>query len=149
MKIFSLVPRVLLVEIPGNSLTEADLRGADLSGVDLSGVDLSGVDLDKLVSERSILPEGILIGWKKLDDGSLCKLRIPENAKRVGGITGRKCRADVVEVLKGSGVSSWDGSVKYAPGVLVHPKEAFDPNPLVECASGIHFFITKHEAEKY
>ena len=27
--------------------------------------------------------------------------------------------------------------------------DSYDPNPLLECSSGIHFFITKQEAEDY
>ena len=33
-------------------------------------------------------------------------------------------------------------------GELIRPN-SWDPNPLVECTNGIHFFITKEEAEQY
>ena len=74
---------------------------------------------------------------------------IPAAAKRVGGMIGRKCRAEWVEVLDGEGVSSYDNGLKYAVGAVVRPSTPFDDDVRVECASGIHFFITRTEAENY
>ena len=126
-----------------NKGTRADLRDAVLTGADLK----------KLKSERSILPEGDLIGYKKLADGTICKLLIPANSKRVNGICGRKCRAEYVKVLEGEGISknpSGDGQVlTYKIGEIVKCVNPFDDNIRIECASGIHFFITKEEAEAF
>ena len=143
--------------LSGANLSGADLRSADLSGADLSGAnlrsanlsgaDLRSADLLKILSMRTILPDGDLIAWKKLRDGVICKLRIPAKAKRIGGLVGRKCRAEYAIVLGPSGVSSRN-SMKYIKGKRVKP-DRFDPNPLVECSHGIHFFITKEEAEAY
>lgn len=41
-----------------------------------------------------------------------------------------------------------DGAFHYKAGETVKP-DSFDPNPLVECSYGIHFFITRSEAEAY
>ena len=141
------------------NLREADLRDANLGGADLRGAGLRGANLrdanlrdaqgwEHLLPIRTIVPEGELIGWKKLSDGTICKLKIPAEAKRVGGLIGRKCRAEYAIVIEGSGVSSWDGVTKYAPGETVRP-DSFDPDPRIECSHGIHFFITREEADAY
>ena len=129
------------------NLSVANLSGADLSGAKLSGANLSGSDLKKLLSVRTILPEGDIIGWKKLQGGTICKLQIPAKAKRVGGLIGRKCRAEYAIVLEGEGKGLHNGHT-YKVGDTVKP-DKYDPSPMVECSNGIHFFITKQEAEDY
>ena len=37
----------------------------------------------------------------------------------------------------------------YKIGATVHPREPFNEDRWNECAAGIHFFITKQEAEDY
>ena len=128
------------------NLSHANLYRADLSRADLFGVNLSSADLKKVLTARTILPDGDLIGWKKLRGDVICKLRIPVSAKRVGGLIGRKCRAEFAEVLQGEGASIHDADFLYAIGQTVKP-DKFDDNPLVECSHGIHFFITRQEAE--
>jgi hypothetical protein len=135
--------------LSGANLTRANLSGANLTGANLYGVKLTEADLKKLYAVRTILPEGDIIGYKKLKDGTVCKLLIPANAKRVGGMVGRKCRAEYAEILEGEGVSSHDGKTAYKVGETIRPAEKFDPNPMQECTSGIHFFITRQEAENY
>ena len=88
-----------------------------------------------------------MIGWKKLSGGTIAKLRIPAEAKRSHAF-GRKCRAQFVEVIEGEGVSSHDGTTKYAPGLRVEAPNWCD-DWQQECAGGIHFFITRIEAENY
>jgi hypothetical protein len=133
--------------LSGADLSGANLSGADLSGADLSDADLSDADLKKLLNQRTILPEGDLIGWKKLQNGVLCKLQIPAKAKRVGGLIGRKCRAEFAIVLEGEGNGLHNGHI-YKVGKTVKP-DKYDPNPMLECSNGIHFFITKQEAQAY
>ena len=99
--------------------------------------------------------EGSIIGWKKAraPDGSDCivKLRIPEDAKR-SNASGRKCRAEYADVLEVIGaeyaISGRDESVKYIPGQRVTP-DSYDLNRWNECSNGIHFFITREEAEAW
>ena len=134
--------------LAGADLAGADLAGANLAGADLRGANLAGADLSELIAQRTILPDGDLIGWKKLSKGAICKLSIPANAKRVGGLVGRKCRAEFVVVLEGAGVSLHDSVTSYYPGKTVKP-DSFDPDPVKECAPGIHFFITRAEAESF
>jgi hypothetical protein len=81
----------------------------------------------------------------------IVKLRIPEEAKRSHAF-GRKCRAefaDVIEVIGAEfGVSKHDYDTEYRVGQRITP-DAFDMNWQEECSSGIHFFITREEAENY
>jgi hypothetical protein len=141
----------------GADLRSADLRSADLRSADLGGADLGGANLrsamgaELAVAQTRILPDGALIGWKKLRNGVIAKLRIPEEAKRSHAF-GRKCRAefaDVLEVIGADvGISTHDGKTKYEAGKRVLP-DTFDGDWMAECAGGIHFFITRAEAEAY
>jgi len=81
----------------------------------------------------------------------VAKLLIPAGAKRIGGMIGRKCRAEFATVLEGSGVSLYDSSFEYRCGETVYPtaENPFNPDPLVECSGGIHFFLTPEEAKAY
>ena len=139
-------------DLSGANLRDADLSGADLSGANLSGANLRGAkDADLAIAMTRILPDGDLIGWKKCADGVIVKLRIPEAAKRSHAF-GRKCRAefaDVVEVFGGDvGISKHDGKTEYRAGARIVP-DRFDENWMEECSSGIHFFISRIEAENY
>ena len=143
----------------GADLSRANLSGADLSGADLSGANLSGAYLSEaqidynsaLFQQTRILPEGSIIGWKKCKNNIIVKLRIPEDAKRSHAF-GRKCRAEFADVLEIIGsetaVSNHDGKTIYEVGKRVTP-DSFDENWQEECSSGIHFFITRAEAEAY
>ena len=133
-------------DLTGANLTGADLTRANLTGADLTWANLTGVDVSKLVAARTILPGGDIIGWKKLMEGTICKLLIPAAAGRVGGLLGRKCRCEFAEVLEGGGKSSRGGW--YVVGKRVSP-DSWDPNPLVECTHGVHFFVTRTEAEEF
>ena len=131
------------------NLSSANLRSANLSFADLSSANLSSANLRKLYAVRTILPEGDLIGYKQLRGGTICKLRIPADAKRVGGLVGRKCRAQFAVVLEGEGISMHDPQFKYTVGQTVKPTGEFNDSLVSECESGIHFFITRQEAEDY
>ena len=132
----------------GAYLQGADLRGADLHGAYLHGADLQGAkNAEYAIAYTRILPEGAIIGWKKLRDNVICKVRIPEDAKRSHAF-GRKCRAQFVDVIEGEGVSMHDGVTRYAPGLRV-TCDKWDEDYTQECSGGIHFFITRIEAENY
>ena len=146
-------------------LSAADLRCADLSAADLSAANLSAANLSELtVAQTSILPdEGDIIGWKKAItlDGApiIVKLLIPADAQR-SNATGRKCRASTARVLdlqdkQGNSLppdttaySSFDLDFTYQKGETVHVED-FDTDRWDECATGIHFFITRIEAIEY
>ena len=141
--------------LQGADLQGADLQGADLQGAALRGADLRGADLQdvKNMPQISILPEGTLIGWKKLKNNVICKLQIPEDARRINS-TGRKCRCEFALVLElfnteeKVGIGSYDGKTEYKVGEIVRHDE-YDDDFRVERSNGIHFFITRIEAEQY
>jgi hypothetical protein len=139
-------------DLRGADLRSANLRGADLCGADLRGADLRGAKNAELaIAKTRILPDGDLIGWKKCRHGVIVKLRIPEAAKRCHAF-GRKCRAEYADVLEvfnaDKGISSHDGKTEYVAGTRVIP-DAFDSDWTNECSNGVHFFITRLEAENY
>lgn len=138
------------------NLRLARMAEANLTGARLEEADLTGVNMTPYV----IVPEGKLIGWKKLVGGNVAKLEIPEKAKRVNAYGSRKCRAEYVRTIEiydisGSprpknfeGKSSHDHFTRYRAGRITRP-DKYNPDPRVECSHGIHFFLTREEAENY
>ena len=101
--------------------------------------------------------EGAFIGYKKAS-GFIVKLRITETAMR-SSATSRKCRCSEAEVLsittkdgKDAGIncvsSDHDSSFIYEVGKTVKVDD-FEKDRWIECAAGIHFFITRQEAVNY
>ena len=144
--------------LSGVNLKWANLSWADLTGADLEGADLSGtVGADLVIARTRILPdEGDIVGWKKCAAGKIVKLLIPDDTKRSHAF-GRKCRAQsakVIEVFNPDGttssfaVSNYNYQFIYRVGETVSV-ENFSNNWQEECAPGIHFFITRIEAENY
>ena len=145
-------------DLRGADLRGANLRGAYLSGANLSGADLRGADLrdakdaDYAIAQTRILPDaGDVIGWKKCQGGVIVKLRIPEDSPRSHAF-GRKCRAKFADVLEIIGAdeakSSHDPKFIYLVGERVEAANWCE-DWTRECAGGVHFFITKIEAERY
>lgn len=133
------------------NLYNADLRGANLRGADLRGA--KNVPYFPLVCPT----DGEFIGWKKVGDKWLVKLRIPEDAKRSSATT-QKCRCDKAEVLAITDLEG-NNTVKeiinnkyvetlYKVGEMVYP-DKFDKDRWNECSHGIHFFINKQDAIDY
>ena len=145
-------------DLKGADLKGADLQRADLQVADLQGAYLQGADLQRAknavfaMAMVSICPEGDIIGWKKCKGEVIVKLLIPADAKR-SNATGRKCRAEFAKVLEifGDDVarSNYDGGKTiYKVGETIRP-DKWDDNRWNECSNGIHFFITRAEAEAY
>ena len=139
-------------DLYGADLSGANLYGANLSGANLSGADLSGAENSELAEARSsILPEGNIVGWKKCQHDVIVKLLIPQKARR-SNATGRKCRTEYATVLHvfGAeyGVSSYDGVTEYHKGATVRC-DTWNENRFVECGGGIHFYLTRIEAENH
>ena len=140
-------------DLHGADLRDASLRGANLHEADLRGADLRGAkNLGPLAAARlRITPDGELIAWKQCRGDVIVELRIPREAKR-SNATGRKCRAEYAYVVAVHGaevgVSHYDSRVRYSPGQTVYC-DAWEPDRWDECAGGIHFFLTREEAEAY
>ena len=98
--------------------------------------------------------EGSFIAWKKFRDGKIAKIQVPEDALRTGG-TRYTCRASevlVLDIFEGDtscdeAVSIDDENLVFRKGELVKDNEEFDPS-LLHNGEGIHFFITRAEAER-
>ena len=151
-------------DLRGANLRDADLRGADLRDADLRGADLRGAKNIPFIP-LACPSHGEFIGWKKARykhvKTCIVKLEIPNDAKRSSATT-RKCRCDkavvlaAYDLLSGEEInketfifSVYDDSFIYKVGDMIRPKEPFNDNRFIECASGIHFFIDRREAERY
>ena len=127
--------------------------------VDLQGADLRGAknleeanDWKLAIARTRILPEGDIIGWKKCNNNVIVKMLIPASAGRSHAF-GRKCRAEYVQVLEVHGaefgVTSAHGPrTEYRVGQIVRPSK-WSLEWQIECAPGIHFYITREEAEAH
>lgn len=145
-------------------LSCAIINAANLSYADLSGANLRGTDLSKLIYDEDTAfyalqcPEtGSFIGYKKAH-GYIVELEILADAKR-SSATSRKCRCSAAKVLSITTISGKSTKVKeiasnrdsnfvYRVGEIVRV-DCFDENRWNECSTGIHFFITRSEAERY
>lgn len=128
-----------------NNLTNTNFTNSELQYTTLPPEAIA----NETLANRSIVGEDDLIGYKKLHNSEICKLLIPKEAKRFGGYLSRKCRAEYAVVIEGSGESGyWEKGLNYKKGEIVKP-HFFDPNPFKECSGGIHFFLTREEAENY
>ena len=140
-------------DLSGADLSRANLSGADLSGANLSGANLSGAKNASLFLARTeIQPrEGEVIGWKKCQHDVIVKLRVPPEAKRSNAL-GRKCRAEFVEVLKVFGdkpaISMHDSITRYVEGEIVRAN-GWTEDRIIECGHGIHYYLTREEAEAH
>lgn len=150
--------------LTGANLSDANLTGADLTLANLTGANLADANLaravlrwadlaDAVLPDFRVCPEkGEFIAWKKTTTGVI-RLCIPADALRVNAIGSRKCRASKVIVLDGPGCGGespthMEEALVYDEGAeIVAPK--FSDDIRVECAPGIHFFITRKEAEKW
>jgi len=147
----------------GANLSRASLYGADLSRANLSNTNLSranlyGARIDAVaLARQKIVPDGTLVVWKKLSEGVVAQLEIPNDAQRTNAIGSRKCRssAAVVVALFKDGVlfdgEAFDrhaGKTRYKAGEVVLP-DSYDDSALIECSNGIHWFLTREEAEAY
>ena len=149
-------------DLVGANLRNANLRNANLVNANLRSANLGNkkADLQALHDHVSILPDGVLVGWKKAhaeESPVIVQLRIPADARR-SNATGRKCRCDKATVVgmhlmdgtpfEGEAVSSHDPDFKYRVGDVISVPD-FDEDVWNECAPGIHFFITETEAREY
>jgi hypothetical protein len=132
----------------------AYLRGADLDGA-------KNVPATHVLRTQIVPQDGAFRAFKKLANGRVAVIEIPEGAARVGGAVGRKCRASaalVLGFLKSkhepdtdviAAASCHDSDFMYRVGEVVEPTNGFNSDPFVECAPGIHFFLSYEEAAEY
>ena len=128
------------------NLTDANLGYANLYGANLYGANLKGATLPHF----QIVPElGAFFGWKMTTKGVI-KILVPNHAKRTSTLVGRKCRASHVIPLGGDGLG---GTGPNYSGIIyeqyVEVYSDFDPDIRIECTKGIHFYMTRKEAEEW
>lgn len=150
-------------DLSNANLSGANLRGVDLSCANLSDANLLGANLRGANNIPSYLPQlivcppcGSFTAFKKGANQTIIELFVPKNAKRSNATT-RKCRCDrarVVAIWDAQGKSintTWsmrDDKFGYSVGRYVKVNN-FDDNRWNECSTGIHFFMSKEEAENY
>ena len=96
-----------------------------------------------------------MVVWKAVK-GGVAKIEVPAEARRTACLINRKCRAEFVRtieiVVDGAHADTApglrDASVIYRVGEITRP-DSYDDNPAVDCTHGIHFFLTRAEAEKW
>jgi len=153
----------------GVDLRSADLRGANLSGANLTCVDLRSASLsyahlynanltDAILPDFQLCPQNEPFeAYKKVlgsgrFGGVVLKLRI--EGPRTSSLVGRKCRTSKAFVVEAYGSeakefqSLYDSNFVYRVGEYVEVSN-YDPDIRVECTSGIHFFMTREEANDY
>jgi len=137
--------------LQGANLRWAYLQGATLGGANLRGANLQGASLPHFL----IVPQqGAFIAWKKTRQGVI-KIEIPADAHRCNSLVGRKCRAEFVRTLAiegstkpGTAYGLHNELTAYSVGEITHA-DKYDDDIRVECTHGIHFFMTREEAEEW
>jgi hypothetical protein len=159
-------------DLSGADLTGADLTGANLSGADLTCVELIGADLtganlinseleyanltDAILDEKEQCRKGVMLtepmtGYKKAYGGKIITLEIPVGAKvfSIHNDKRRTNKANVIDMQGETELSSMhENNFKYHVGDEIDIID-FDENYNVECSTGIHFFLTREEAENF
>ncbi len=137
----------------------ADFKNADVTGVDFSDCDLREEQFTGAIGFHPCMrcpEEGPFVAWKKGRDDHIVKLLIPADAMRTGA-SRYDCRASEARVLAiwnqdnepcEEAVSCADEDFVYRKGETAYPEEAFDDRLLTD-GSGIHFFLTRTEAELF
>lgn len=132
----------------------AYLYGANLNGANLLGA--------KGMKERQICPKGKSFrAWKKLVNPLgghiICELEIPRGAKKANHVGSTKCRSNIAKVISmmtldgkkvSEGRSIYNYNFVYKIGETLRVSDFCD-DIRIECAPGVHFFLTKEEARKY
>jgi hypothetical protein len=139
------------------NLQDANLQDANLQGANLLDANLQDANLRRarnipplVYAQTLITPEGDIIGYKKCLEG-VVKLKIPADALRHNA-AGRKCRAEWAIVLETPNhepaYSLWDNKFCYTEAEIVKPN-GWDNDRWNECSHGIHFYLTREEAEAH
>jgi uncharacterized protein YjbI with pentapeptide repeats len=135
-------------------LSDTYMNGANLHNADLSGANLYNASLHgayPLIEYRKgkMLSENI-IGYKKCKDNIIVTLEIPKGAI-VFSINGNKCRTNKAKVIAIEGSDRAFSRYEYMSYYVGDEFTIYDFNCEYnqECTEGIHFFISREEAENY
>ena len=144
-------------DLTGANLIRANLTRANLTGANLTHATLIGANLtDTILDEKEQYRKGVMLTepitvYKKSNEGKIITLEIPIGAK-VFSINNKKRRTNKAKVIDMQGEtelsSMRDASFKYHVGDEIEIED-FDERYNVECGAGVHFFLTRKEAEEY
>lgn len=146
------------------TLTNVKLTNTNLSRVGIKDCKLDNIIANPFTSFYNLQcpEEGSFIGFKKAYINTtpvIVKLQITEDSLRSSS-TSRKCRCSKAKVLSISyldgtecpegtiACSQHDNDFVYKVGEILEIKD-FNKDRWKECATGIHFFITREEAVNY
>lgn len=125
-----------------NSGKRANLQDANLQDADLQDANLPHFQISQ---------QGLLIVYKKVAN-HIVTLQIPNAAQRTANLINRKCRASCAFVLDIEGVDNAythrGNGLEYRIGQWVFP-DSYDSDIRIDCTHGIHFFLTREEAEEF
>ena len=139
-------------------LEHVNLRHTNISNARLRDANLQDIKIDIHTTGYGLAcPEkGSFIGYKKAGE-CIIELLILEDAKR-SSATSTKCRCnkakvlDIEDIRTGEKVkeigSNYDNNFIYKTGEVVYVND-FDNDRWNECASGIHFFMSRDYALNY
>ncbi len=138
---------------------ECNIKGANLYGAVLEFANLEGIISDENTQWfRLHCPEkGAFLGYKKCVNNRMVQLLIPADAKRTSA-TLNSCRCNKAKVLtiksfdfKENFDEAWslvDENFVYRKGEWVEVKN-FNENRWQDSTTGIHYWLTREEAEAY
>lgn len=146
------------------SFRYCDMRECNIEGADLFGAVLEFAKLDGIISNddtkwfRLHCPEtGAFLAYKKCVNDRMVQLLVPADAKRTSA-TLRSCRCNKAKVLtiksfdfKENFDEAWslvDENFVYKRGEWVEVKD-FNEDRWQDSTTGIHFWMTRAEAEAY
>ena len=141
-----------------------DMSGCNIKGANLYGAVLENADLTNIQSDeatqwfRLYCPEtGAFLGYKKCVNDRMVQLLIPADALRTSA-TLPSCRCNKAKVLtiksfdfKENYDEAWslvDENFEYKRGEWVEVKD-FNEDRWMDSTTGIHFWMTREEAEAY
>ena len=131
-------------------LLDADLCGANLRGANLRDADLSGAKGDLIEYRRGKILTETIKGYKRCKYGVIVTLEIPRGAI-VFSINGNKCRTNKAKVVEIDGADRAYSTRNYMSYYVGDEFTIYNFNCEYnkECSQGIHFFMTREEAENY
>ena len=140
-------------------MSDCNIKGANLYGAVLENADLTNIQSDEATQWfRLRCPEtGAFLGYKKCVNDRMVQLLIPADALRTSA-TLPSCRCNKAKVLtiksfdfKKNYDEAWslvDENFEYKRGEWVEVKD-FNEDRWMDSTTGIHFWMTREEAEAY
>ena len=132
------------------NLSRANLYEANLYEANLRGADLRGAKGNLIEYRKGKVLTDKIIGYKKCEKDVIVTLEIPRGAI-VFSISGSKCRTNKAKVIAIDGTDRAISTYKYMSYYVGDEFTVYNFNCEYseECAQGIHFFMTREEAENY